>query len=423
MIKEELVKIINFWQKAALENALFNRILTDKIDVKSDEIIDIKGPRRSGKSSLLKLLIQKLKKNSWLYINFEDPFFIENNNQQVIEELIDIYKQYYSPNLKYLFFDEIQNINYWEKVVRKLRDGTKYKIFITGSSSKLLSQELSSSITGRHLSYSLMPLNFREFLFFKKFNIKDKKDIILHETKIIKYFDEYLKLSGFPKIVIDENLELLKQYYSDILTKDIITRHNIRQKNIIEKMGVYLLSNSAKILSLASLEKTFSLSFQSASTYLDYFIEAFMVFEIPQFSYSLKTQQKSQKKIYAVDTGLAHAVSFRFSEDYGRILENCVFLHLNQKVEEVYYYKTKNNLEVDFLVKNFEQKIELIQVCANIDDEKTKKRELKALVEAMDELGISNALIITGSTKDIIKIKDYTINIVPAHEWVLNFGF
>lgn len=419
MYSKELIRTIDFWKKSAEESGLFRRILTDKINIKSDEIIDIIGPRRSGKSSILKLLIKNMEKDSWLYINFEDPAFIENNNPKVIEELIETYIQHYGSSLKYLFFDEIQNIEYWEKAVRKLRDGSKYKIFITGSSSKLLSRELSSLITGRHLSYNLMPLNFREYLFFKNITVNNLKETVLQEAKIVKYFEKYLKLGGFPKIVLGENEELLKQYYPDILEKDIIKRHNIRQKDIVEKIGVFLLSNASKILSINSLEKAFNVSFEAASNYLNYFKEAFLVFEVSQFSYSLKTQQKALKKIYAVDTGLANAVSFRFSEDCGRILENCVFLHLNQIAPEVYYYKTKNNLEVDFLVKYQNQKMELIQVCADISDEKTKKRELKALLGAMAELGISSSLILTASTNEVVKINNRKVVIMPVYEWIL----
>lgn len=419
MNSKELIKTIDFWAKSAKEIGLSCRALTDKINIKSDEIVDIVGPRRSGKSSVLKLLIKNMEKDSWMYINFEDPVFIENNYPEVIEKLIEIYEQYYGSSLKYLFFDEIQNINFWEKAVRKLRDGTKYKIFITGSSSKLLSRELSSLLTGRHLSYELMPLNFREYLSFKNIIIKNPKEAVLQEAKIVKYFEKYLQLGGFPKIVLDEDAELLKQYYPDILEKDIIKRHNIRQKDIVEKIGIFLLSNAGKILSITSLEETFNISFEAASNYLGYFKEAFLVFEVPQFSYSLKTQQKALKKIYAVDTGLANAVSFRFSEDYGRILENSVFLHLNQLAPEIYYYKTKSNLEVDFLVKHPNQKMDLIQVCADISDEKTKKRELKALFDAMAELNISTALILTASANDVIKVDNREIIIMPAHEWML----
>ncbi len=419
MNKEALINIINFWQKAADKEHLFPRLLLNAINLKGDEIIDLVGPRRSGKSSLLYLIINQIKsKGNYLFINFEDPFFIENNGPQVIEELIDVYKEYYNPKLKYLFFDEMQNIKDWEKAIRKLGDGTNYKIFITGSSSKLLSRELSSLITGRHLSFELWPLKFKEYLLFKGLSIDSYRDFAQQKTKISRYFNKYMKLGGFPKIVLKENEELLKQYYLDILEKDIIKHYDIRHKQIIEKLGVYLLSQAGKLLSIASIQKTFWISFEIASNYIDYFKEAFLVFELPQFSYSLKTQQKAQKKIFAVDTGLANAVSFRFSEDKGRIFENTVFIHLKQMYSELYYYKTKNNLEVDFLCKQ-SKKVELIQACFDLYDEKTKAREISALVEAMKELKLSSGIILTNSTKDTIKIKGATIHVFPAFEWFL----
>lgn len=420
MDKEQLIKVIDFWQKAALENKLFSRDILDAIDLKGGEIVDIIGPRRSGKSSVLRLLISRLKTDNWLHINFEDPFFIENNNAQTIEDLLDIYKEYYNHNLKYLFFDEIQNIENWEKAVRKLCDGAHYKIIITGSSSKLLSRELSSLITGRHLSCEVRPLSFKEFLTFHKFEIGSEKNIILQKIKIRKFFDLYLKLGGFPKIVLEKNEELLKQYYSDILEKDIIKRYDIRKKDTLEKMGVFLLSNSAKTLSLASLEKTFGVSFEVASTYLDYFKEAFLLFEVPQFSYSIKTQQKAFKKIYSVDTGLANAVSFRFSEDRGRCFENCVFLHLNQMPVELFYYKTRNNLEVDFLIKQEGKSLELMQVCSKFEDSKTEQREVNALLEAMDELELRTGTILTENTEKILKTKQGTIHVIPFYKRFLN---
>lgn len=422
MNKEQLINIINFWRKASEERELFPRDIVNKINIKSREIVDIVGPRRCGKSSILMLLIKNIKNNnSCLYINFEDPFFIENNKSQIIEDLISIYREYFSSELKYLFFDEIQNIENWEKMVRKLYDGTNYKIFITGSSSKLLSRELSSLITGRHISYELAPLTFGEFLSFKKIRLENNKDIFLSKIKLLKLFDKYIKFGGFPKIVIEEDEQLLRQYYLDILEKDIIKRYDIRQKNVFEKIGIYLLTNSSKTVSLSSLEKTFNISFEIVNNYLSYFKEAFLVFELLQFSYSLKKQQRALKKIYAVDVGLAGQVSFRFSKDLGHILENIVFSHLRIK-NEIFYYRTKNNLEVDFLIKGRNNKIDLIQVCVNLDDEKTKQREINALLEALLELKISHGLLLTESMKDIIKIKNKTIKIIPIYEWLLTGG-
>lgn len=416
---EQLVKVIDFWKKTSVEAGLFHRSIVDKIDCHSKEIIDIIGPRRSGKSTILKLLIKKLDlKNNYLFINFEDPYFVTRNQPEVIEELVSTYEEYFDKNLIYLFFDEIHNILNWENILRKLRDEGKYKIFITGSSSKLLSKELSTLLTGRHLSYSILPLSFIEFLSFKQITINSKKDLILKEKNLLKNFNNYLLIGGFPEIVKTENMSLLKQYYFDIVQKDIIMRYDVRQKDILEKVGIYLVSNTAKIISVESLKKTFGLSYEAVSNYLEYFKEAFLNFELQQFSYSLKNQFKAFKKNYTVDSGLANAISFRFSEDKGRILEQTVFLELKRREVEVYYYRTRNNKEVDFFVKQKNKKELLIQVCWDLNEEKTKRREVDSLNQAMEELKINKGLILTYNSEGKISKAGKTIIIKPSYKWM-----
>src|SRR3990170_6588827 len=381
MVDTNLVKVIDFWQENARQIGLLPRAIIDAIDTKTKEAVDIVGPRRSGKSSVMKLLIQKMKaKGNCLYMNFEDPYFLERSTPSVIEELMEAYTVYFKPNLSYIFFDEIQNISSWEKAVRKLRDG-QYKIFLSGSSSKLLSGEFSSLLTGRHISYQLLPLSFREYLMFLRVPLPDKTAMILQDAALQKYLEEYLGIGGFPAVVLSGNQELLKQYYTDMIQRDIVRRHEVREAPILEKMGAYLITNSAKIVSLSSLQRLYGISYELVSTYMDYFKEAFLLFEMPQFSYSLKTQQKAMKKIFPVDTGLANAVSFRFSEDRGRMLETAIFLELRRRQKETYYYKTDSGKEVDFFVKD-KEKNEFIQVAWDLDDEKTRQREIASLLEA-----------------------------------------
>ena len=422
MINNSLIKIIDFWQEVTQEKNLYDRQLVDNIDIETKEVIDIIGPRRSGKSSIMKIIIQKLKvKEGFLYINFEDPYFIDHNTPTILEELVEIYKEYYQSNLTYLFFDEVQNIDLWEKAVRKLRDSGQYKIFISGSSSKLLGSELASLLSGRHLSYQLLPLSFFEYLVFRGITIQGKKDIILKEKMLLRHFSEYLVWGGFPAVVLSKKQELLKQYYLDIIQKDIVKRYEIREKNVLDKMGVYLLTNSGKIISVLGMKNIYGISHELSSTYLEYFKDAFLVFELPQFSYSVKTQQKALKKIYAVDTGLANTISFRFSEDKGRILETAVFLALKRQNKEMYYYRTKNNKEVDFLMKQKGLKNKLIQVCWDLTDEKTKKREIDNLNKAMEELRLDEGLILTYNTEDKVLIDEREITILPVYKWILNY--
>mgnify|MGYP001016944829 CR=1 FL=1 len=419
--REQLIKVIDFWKKNITKKGLQPRSVISRIDFKNREIVDLVGPRRSGKSSTMGLIIQKLKiKDNFLYINFEDPFFIENNNPQIIEDLIDAFKENFNLKLKYLFFDEIQEIKNWEKALRKLRDGENFKIFITGSSSKMLSGEISSLITGRHLSYNIFPLSFSEFLFFKGLKVETLKDVVLNKEKIKKLFSRYLEVGGFPEVVLTGNQSILKNYFYDILQKDIIKRYDVRDKNSLERIAVFSLTNSGKTITVESLKKAYNISFETASAYLDYFKEVFLVFELTQFSYSLKKQDKALKKIYAVDCGLAGSVSFRFSQDLGRILETVVFLELKNRGKEIFYYKNKDGKETDFLIRDKGRNRELIQVCFDLTDPKTAQREIANLSKSMDELNLKKGLILTREEKKTIKLSEgREINILPVYEWML----
>lgn len=420
MYEPQLVKIIDFWKKTVDEADLVYRSAVDLIDDRSKEVVDIIGVRRSGKSSILKLLIKKLGLSDFLFINFEDPYFVTHNQPEAIEELVAVYQEYFSSKLKYLFFDEVHAINHWERAVRKLRDSGKFKIFVTGSSAKLLEKEMATLVTGRHISSQINPLSFREYLGFKGVELKLKKDLILKEKLLQKLFAEYLTTGGFPEVVLSGNLALLKQYFFDILQKDIVMRHQIRDKETLEKMGVFLVSNAAKIVSVGSLKKTFGISFEAAAAWLAYFEEAFLIYQLRQFSFSLKKQQRSLKKIYAVDNGLANAASFRFSEDKGRMLEQCVFLELRRRGDEVYYYKTGNNKEVDFLAGHKPEKKALIQVSWDVNDGETKKREVDGLRQAMTELKMTKGLILTYNNEEEISAGGRRIAVRPVYKWLLS---
>ena len=418
--KEQLIKIIDFWNKSAKSDKLFSRALVPELDLKSKEIVDLVGPRRSGKSSILKLVIKELKLlDNFLYINFEDPFFVANNSARIIEDLVEVFLEYFNTGLRYIFFDEIQEIFGWEKALRKFRDAAKYKIFIAGSSSKLLSSEMATSLTGRHQSYRVFPLSFLEFLAFKGVAALSRKERILNEQKIVRNFDEFLAIGGFPEAALTGEKGLLKNYFYDILQKDVAARREIRDKGALEKMGVYLLSNSAKIISLESLKNLLNLSYFSANAYLNYLKDAFLVFDVPQFSYSLKKQEKAFKKTYAIDTGLADAVSFKFSEDKGRLLENAVALELLKQGKIIFYYRGQGNSEADFLIKEKLKVKQAIQVCWSLADKKTRAREISGLAAAMGEFKLKEGLILTYAEEEIIKTEQGKIFIQPATKWIL----
>ncbi|MEK6621310.1 MAG: DUF4143 domain-containing protein, partial [Planctomycetota bacterium] len=214
--------------------------------------------------------------------------------------------------------------------------------------------------------------------------------------------------------------ELLKSYFFDIVQKDVVMRYDVREKEVLQKMAVYLMSNAAKIASVETLKNTFSISFALASSYTEYLKEAFLIFDLQQFSYSLKTQHKALKKIYSIDTGLSNAVSFKFSEDIGRALENVVFLELLKRGNEIYYYMTAGNLEVDFLIKQGLKMEGLIQVSWNLEDKKTRQREMRALSQSMEETNINHATILTYNEEETAEIKGRVIQIMPVWKWLLS---
>ena len=414
---EKIRDILNFWKREVLNSKLFPRDLASSLDINNPEVIDVTGVRRSGKSSVLKLIAKSLPDpDSWLYVNFEDPYFSGDNKASVLENIVEVYTRYFSEKLKYLFFDEIQNIDSWERTVRKYRDGTDYKIFITGSSSKLLSGELSTLLTGRHVSLSLMPLSFKEYLSFKGITVEGNKDLFMKSGELKRAFPEYLSYGGFPQVVLTDQRELLKSYYGDIVEKDIIGRYDVRDKNTLEKIGLFMMSNASKTLSPTSLKKMYSVSFAKAVKYIDYFKESMLCYELEQYSSSIKSRQRSLKKIYSVDTGLANIVSMSFSEDKGRLLENAVFLELKRMGKQAFYYKTPT-CEVDFVIREGNHKEELVQACWDLSDPETKARELKALKKAAGDLKLNKATIVTLDQKETITHEGLEVDVVPAYEW------
>lgn len=418
---DELVKIINDWQKYIIKKTAKDRIILNEIELNSKEVIDILGCRRVGKSTLFKLITQKLKlrETDYLYINFEDPFFIENNSSQIIEEIIITFKTYFSKELKYLFFDEIQNIENWERAIRKLRDLENYHIYISGSSSKLLSKELGSSLTGRHISKIIYPLSFKEYLSFKNIKYENKKDLLTKKKEYEKYFKQYLENGGFPEIVINNDLELLKNYFYDILYKDIVARYEIRDTQNLEKIAYYVISNFTNKISYQSLRNSYNISFDKIKNYISYLVETYLIIELKQFNYSIKKQENLSKKYYVIDNGFIKSIAFKFSNDLGKLLENLVLIELQRQKKETYFYLTSNGYEIDFLVKNNLKEFEIIQVSFDLANEKTKTREIRAVVEASKELNSNSAIIITNNHKEKIQIDNLEINCIPIIDWLL----
>ena len=302
------------------------------------------------------------------------------------------------------FFDEIQNVDKWEKFVRYLVD-KKERVIITGSNASILSGELGTKLTGRHLQIEMFPFSFKEFL-----NMKNKKPSIAS-------FNEYFYEGGFPEYLKKDNSEILHELLSDVLMKDIAIRFGIKNTNVLNKIAIYLISNVGKEFSYNSIKKTFEIkSVQSVIDYIYFFENAYLIFNIPRFSYSYKKQQVNPKKIYSIDNGFSHNNSASFSKDKGKMLENIVFLGLRRKFKNMFYFQDKN--ECDFVVKEKEKITHAIQVCFDFNEE-TKDREINGLIEALKEFKLKEGLVLTYAQDDEFFVESKKIIVKPVWKWLI----
>jgi predicted AAA+ superfamily ATPase len=364
------------------------RHVADFANLTSHALI-VSGIRRCGKSTLLQQVHKTLNIPS-VYLNFEDPrlagFDLSDFNR--LHEIATKEEAFV------YFFDEIQNINNWESFVRfRLDEG--YRIFITGSNASMLSKELGTKLTGRHITKELFPFSYNEYLEFTN----QKKG----ESSSLKYmvsggFPEYLK-TGLP--------EVLMHAFNDIIVRDIAVRYNLKNTPVLQQLAVWLVSNTGKPITGNSLRKIFQIgSSSSIMDYLSYFVDAYLFFFIPKFSYSNKVQLVNPKKVYCTDNGFIKTNSISFNEDNGRLLENMVFIHLRRQTPDIYYFLDKK--ECDFVVFQQGKLQGLYQVCWQLNED-NMDREISGLLEAMNFFGITNATLITQNQSDtfIIDKKKY----------------
>lgn len=362
----------------------------------------ITGVRRCGKSTLLRQLLPAASGKS-VYINFEDPRLsgLEKDDFGRLD------RQLKSLKAENLYFDEIQMLENWELYVRqKLDEG--YNIVVTGSKATLLSRELGTKLTGRHLQTELFPFSYNEFLRLEKRRDSQKA------TEL------YLQKGGFPEFLKTQHPVVLQQLLDDILMRDIAVRYGVRDVTSLRRLAVYLISNIGKPVSATNLTSLFSI--KAASTMLEYFSylqDAYLVQFVPKFSYSLKTQIRNPKKVYAIDLGLFTHNSISFSEGNERRLENLVFLHYRQQGKELFYFSEKK--ECDFIIFEKGKIREAVQVCyeVNVDN---LKREITGLVEALDFFGLKKGKIITFKQSDVYQVDDKEITLVPVRRLLRGEG-
>jgi predicted AAA+ superfamily ATPase len=381
----------------------------------------VTGIRRAGKSVFL---YQFLKDREFAYLNFDDDRLGNVEADDILKSFYEIYGR----NLKTIFFDEIQNLPQWELFINRLKR-LGFSLFITGSNAKLLSRELATHLTGRHLVLEIYPFSFREYLRVRgvDINLKTSKEkyLLRHE------FDEFVRQGGFPEVAAEgENPGIyLKALYRQIIESDIIIRRKIAYEKTFKELASFLIHNTSSLISYNKIKKQFNFkSDHTVKNYISYLNEAYLIISIDRFSPKPVEIEKSPKKVYAIDTGLVNNLSGRISANIGKLYENIVAIELKRRQSleqgmEVYYYKSAQNYEVDFVVKHDLAVTRLIQVSYTVADVGTKEREIRSLLHAAKDLRCNDLLIITGDYEAVEEAEWFgmkgRIVFLPLFKWLL----
>lgn len=368
----------------------------------------IAGPRRSGKSTLG---FQLLQDKSFAYLNFEDDSFYKHDINS--DELVEVLEVVYGKT-EFFFFDEIQNFPHWESFINKLHRRGR-NIVITGSNSRLLSRELGSALTGRHLLFELLPFSFPEVLAGKQNETSNDAEL----------FERYLVWGGFPEVVLAgvDPASYLKTLFDSVVLRDIVTRHRIRSSTALHDLLSLLINNAAARFSARSLERSLgSLSTATIQKFISYSREAYVIQDLQPYSFKTKLRVKADRKIYAFDNGFISANSQPASSNISRLLENLVFVELTRRGFraniDLFYYQTSSGTETDFLLRQGSKNLELVQVSQDLSALKTRERELRALCQAAQELNVKHLTIVTMKTEDVIQEPGMEIRVVPCRKWL-----
>ena len=360
----------------------------------------ITGVRRCGKSTVVQM---NFLKKSAFYLNFEDTslYGFDTKDFEILNEAIKKFSK--ENSCKYLCFDEIQSVNGWEIFVhRKLEEN--YLVIVTGSNASLLSWELGTRLTGRHLDYEMFPFSFQEFCVLKKLKVNTNS------------FSKYLTQGGFPEAIKNESDEILQRLFDDILTRDIAVRHSIRDVRTLKILSLYLASNCGNLISGSKLSAQLGIKTNvTILEYLSYLEQCYLFFFVPKFNYSAKAQSINPKKVYCIDTGMIQSVTLSSNADAGRMLENAVFIELRRRTKNIWYY-SESSFECDFLYGHDSVPENAVQVCYELTSE-NREREVRGLVETCRKFPGVKPLIVTFNQKDKISYDGMIIEAIPAVEF------
>ncbi len=398
-----------------------------QLPINTQKIITLMGVRRCGKTSILyetiNRLTQSIDKKRILFFNFEDERF--ELNQESLDLILQAYMELY-PEIEmretYLFFDEIQNVDGWEKFVRRVYDGVSKNIFITGSNSKLLSRDIATSLRGRTITYEVFPLSFREYLAFEKIEID------LHSTKSLAFIhnrlEKFLHEGAFPEIVLfDDRIreKILQDYYNVMIYKDLIERFEIKNTKALKFFLKRILASSTKLVSVNKIyndlkSSGFKVGKNSLYEYLGYVEDIYLSLTLDRYSQKITTQ--TDKKVYSIDIGFNNTLLYKFSDDIGKSMENAVFLELRRRGKEIYYH-TDRTSECDFIVLEKGTVTGAIQVTYEMENKKTRDREFKGLINACKQYGLNKGLIITYEEEGSYQESGLTIELVSLVSFLL----
>jgi len=418
---------IEDWYGKELPLLLPRELKTAQIEGKVTCIV---GPRRAGKTYYFFQLMKPVKEVS-LYLDFEDSALLTVKFDEV-QEIANLFTEITGKEPKYIFLDEIQNLDKWETAVRTLLDRTPYNIFVTGSSSKLLSREIATQLRGRSLTYVLLPFSFSEFLNAKNVELKNVFTQV-EQARIKNYLRDYLELGGFPEVVLKEDLreKILKEYFDTIFFRDFVERHELKSLGIARFIFSFVFQNFASEISvnkivnyLKSEGKKFGKN--TIYSYVEKLQDTQAVFFVNRISGKIYVKESWPRKAYICDSGIS--TIFRFSEDIGKLMENAVFLELKRKQNEnplleIYYYRDYQQREVDFVLKRGLAVEQLIQVTYASDRAGIGKREAEALLKVSSEFKCKNLTIITwdyeGELALTVENKHKQINCIPLWKWLI----
>jgi uncharacterized protein len=384
-------------------NSGLKRELAPNFKSISSHALVITGIRRCGKSTLMLQLMQELKQSNHLYLNFESPLLygFSINDFQRLDAIIR------DRNTEVLFLDELQQVDKWELYVReKLDQGLK--VIVTGSNASLLSNELGTKLTGRHIKSELFPFSFNEFTQFKALKASSES------------LQQYMKLGGFPEYLKTNDEQQLTTLFDDIIIRDIVARYGVKDIKSIQRLASFLISNIGNRITASKLKQPLAIG--ATSTVLSWFshLEMSYLFSfIPMFSHSTKAQLINPRKLYTIDPGMLEAISTKHTSDLGQKLENLIFLHLRRHFNEIYYFDNKGKGECDFIAIDHGTIKKVVQVTLELTPDNTD-REIKGIIDALQFFNLTNGTIVTLNQHDRITEGKYIIDVVPAHEFLAN---